>query len=171
MGADNDGWPDLVLPVDSEIVNVYMLLNNHKGRFTRVPTNFGALANEAVLADLNGDGNLDLVVNDQVYLGNGTGQFALDTTLYAGLGGDFDIVADVNGDGIPDVVMLALTVEVFLGLGDGTFQAPIFGFGAGPSPGDLLTVDAHGQPAGAGKPDLLLPDTTGGIFTLFNLTK
>jgi hypothetical protein len=35
----------------------------------------------------------------------------------------------------------------------------------------MLTANVHGQAAGAGKPDLLLPDTTGGILTLFNLTK
>jgi hypothetical protein len=130
------------------------------------------LMNEAVLADLNGDGNLDLILNDQVYLGNGTGRFAYETCLCSGLNGTFNIVADVNGDGIPDVEFLAFnTVEVFLGVGDGTFQAPIFGFGAGPSPGDLLVANVLGRPAGAGKPDLLLPDTTGGILTLFNVTK
>jgi hypothetical protein len=153
---NNDGWPDLVFSVDEQAASAYVLLNN-----------------EAVLADLNGDGNLDLILSYSVYLGNGQGDFTFDTELSFDTGAQFgfNIVADVNGDGIPDVEFLsANTVAIFLGKGDGTFETPYF-LGGGQSPGDLLAVNAHGQAAGAGKPDLLLPDETGGILTLFNLTK
>jgi hypothetical protein len=170
---NNDGWPDLVFSVDEQAASAYVLLNNHTGGFTQVPTNYGGLTNEAVLADLNGDGNLDLILSYSVYLGNGQGDFTFDTELSFDTGAQFgfNIVADVNGDGIPDVEFLsANTVAIFLGKGDGTFETPYF-LGGGQSPGDLLAVNAHGQAAGAGKPDLLLPDETGGILTLFNLTK
>jgi len=62
-------------------VDLYILLNDQHGGFTQVPTNYGYLSAQAVLADLNGDAYLDLLLSSgsagvtSVYLGNGTGQF------------------------------------------------------------------------------------------------
>jgi hypothetical protein len=80
-------------------------------------------------------------------------------------------VADVNGDGIPDILEeVEGTVQIFLGRGNGTFATPFY-VGVGPAPGDILTENLHGQSATAGIPDIVAPDVTGGVTVLINETK
>jgi len=90
---NNDGWPDLVLTNGSSLtVNLYVLLNNQQGGFNQVPTNFGALTSQPILADLKGTGNLDLILGSPIgsgaviYLGNGTGEFKPGPALQGLLG-------------------------------------------------------------------------------------
>jgi hypothetical protein len=74
---------------------------------------------------MNGDGYIDLVATagpvstDYVLLGDGTGHFTVSKFL-----GDDNIsnatIADVNSDGIPD--LLTAGGSVFIGKGDGTFS-------------------------------------------------
>src|SRR5262249_12421580 len=92
--------------------------------------------------DLNGDGNLDLVVSDSttdrttkqavgvisIQLGKGDGTFQTAVTYPAGTDAESLAIGDLNGDGIPDVVVSNLragTVAVLLGNGDGTFRAAV----------------------------------------------
>ena len=120
-----------------------ILLGNGDGTFqTAQSYAFGSPQPIAVaVGDLNGDGILDLAVTDNdpialtssvtIMLGNGNGTFQT-VQSYAT---DYDPVAvvgaDVNGDGIPDLVVVCSgmapnysgTMDVFLGNGDGTFQA------------------------------------------------
>ena len=102
-----------------------------------------------VLVDLNGDGNLDMVVpaavaavganlvsGFDVFLGTGGANFQGPVFYQASLGGGSDwysgsaAVADLNGDGRLDVVLTSFNtqgpgrISVFPGNGDGTFQAP-----------------------------------------------
>jgi hypothetical protein len=80
-------------------------------------------------------------------------------------------VADVNGDGIPDIAeQQGDTIGIYLGQVGATY-APEFEVGAGPSPGDLLAEDLHGQSTARGLPDLVLPDTQRGVVVLINQTK
>jgi hypothetical protein len=79
-------------------------------------TNLGYVGNEASIAlgDLNGDGILDLVfANIALYicngvgvlLGNGDGTFREPTCYSPGSTGAAAIsIADMNGDGIPDLI-------------------------------------------------------------------
>jgi hypothetical protein len=107
-------------------------------RFTK-PRSYdpgGSYPSSLAVADVNGDGHLDLVIaywtegNVGVLLGRGDGTFQ-PAVKYAA-GGTYAIsvaVADVNGDGKPDIVVLNTwdepgTVGVLLGNGDGTFQPP-----------------------------------------------
>src|SRR5262249_54790330 len=58
-------------------------------------------------------------------LGNGDGTFQHLRSFPAGTFPYFVVVADVNGDGKPDIVtrtVYSRTVSVLLGIGDGTFQ-------------------------------------------------
>jgi hypothetical protein len=107
-----------------------------------------------------------------VYLGDGKGGLTEKQALTDALEAPGPImVADLNGDGIPDIgLMEAGTLGIFLGNGDGTFQSPFY-IGAGPNPGDIQPVNLHGQPASAGRPDLVAPDISGGVMVLINTSK
>src|ERR1039458_39920 len=81
------------------------------------------------------------------------------------------MVADLNGDGIPDIgLMEAGTLGIFLGKGNGTFATPYY-IGAGENPGNVVAVNLHGQPASAGRPDIVVPDLSGGVMVLINTSK
>ena len=91
------------------------------------------------LDDLDGDGNLDMAVPEMgngdvaVLLGDGAGNFPADSRFNAGRPHqtfpDINTVAtgDFNNDGVRDLLVSAQMsdrVRVYLGNGDGTFQAP-----------------------------------------------
>ena len=95
-------------------------------------------------ADLNGDSNLDLVVEGQdptsqnwsymVLLGNGDGSFRA-PVLYQQSAQETEltypiVIADFNNDHKPDLAFAQgkQTVAVLLGNGDGTFGAPSYVF-------------------------------------------
>lgn len=87
-----------------------------------------------VLADLNGDGKLDLIgeaggIADAitVSLGNGDGTFQSEVQYPTAASPDYPIVGDFNGDGKLDIAVLCESgvVSVLLGNGDGTFQAHV----------------------------------------------
>jgi hypothetical protein len=99
----------------------------------------GAFASSGVtFADVNLDGNLDILTSDDddplvvVGYGDGHGHFK-DIPFLSGDCGyttNQPVVADLNGDGIPDIVATVDAageapgcVAVFLGQGDGTFAA------------------------------------------------
>lgn len=143
-------------------------------RFDRGLPTGGQWRNGLDLADMNGDGHLDIVhgplrkgpARPLIFLGDGTGEWRQWNARFpAGLSMDYgDVeVADLNGDGIPD---LALAMHLrgmlaLLGDGEGTFTAWHEGL-------DYSRPDAHEGPAtyssralalvdwnGDGRPDLL----------------
>jgi FG-GAP-like repeat len=176
---NNDGWPDLVLTNNGiPYNNLFVLLNNQKGGFTQVASTVGALTSQPILVDLNGDGNLDLVLlasssgGAAIYLGNRTGVFTYQNILTGPIVDTPGLitVADINGDGIPDIGVLAVdTLEIYLGEGGAAYATP-FSIGTGPSPGSILIEDLHGQSTSSGIPDIVEPDTSGGVLVLFNPT-
>jgi hypothetical protein len=179
---NSDGWPDLVLtngiavPYNEAVV----LLNNQQGGFTLVPSKLNQIENaqQPVLADVNKDGKLDLIVGDvdgtgaYVYIGNGEGQFAFRVALSGAFGAvnSYNVVADVNGDGVPDILVLGFdTLGVYLGEGGAEYETPFF-IGLGPDPVSVLVANLHGQ-THSGLPDIVAPDGNAGVMTLLNLTK
>jgi len=111
-------------------------------------------------ADLNGDGNLDIVSSNNnesylsVYLGNGDGSFKPHTRAACAFAPENIVIMDFNGDGIPDIAFMSFGEEdagVMAGKGDGTFGPPVF-FGANVFPLQI----AAGTLEQGGKPGLVL---------------
>ncbi len=87
----------------------------------------------AAIADINGDGNADIVVANfgaggaAVFLGNSNGTFASPLFTAAGTIPVSVATGDFNEDGIPDLALATAggnSVAIALGNGDGTFQSP-----------------------------------------------
>jgi hypothetical protein len=116
------------------------------------------------VADVNGDGKLDLLTaNDNgtagVLLGNGNGTFQPAAAYSTGGSGPFGIAAaDVNRDGKPDLVIANLNssnASVLLGNGNGSFQAAVTYSTGGNIPFSVAVADINGD----GKPDILAPNS------------
>src|SRR5439155_6614561 len=109
--------------------------------------------------DLNGDGNLDVVVANygcspcsppirgsvSVLVGNGDGTFQAVAKYDSGPNPQSVAVGDFNGDGKPDLAVAndgSTNIAVLLGNGDATFQAAVsYGMGgAPPRATDILTT-------------------------------
>jgi hypothetical protein len=171
---DGDGRPDLVATTDTSDVAVF--LDDGAGGFRPAayyPTGADGGFSKPVLADLNGDGKLDLVVTDvygggvRVLLGNGDGTFGPPARFATGGGYPADLaVADLNGDGKPDLVVADNdyfgSVDVLLGNGDGTFQAPVV-YATGIHTGHLVVGDFNCD----GKPDVAAANSGDGTVNLF----
>ncbi|MBN8551209.1 MAG: VCBS repeat-containing protein [Deltaproteobacteria bacterium] len=109
--------------------------NKGTGSFTSKISSSSAITSyEVVSADFNNDGILDLVREDSntggilLQLGNGDGSFKGSTVIGAsaklGLVAQIQ-TADVNGDGITDIVAAGQSTYTYLGNGDGSFKSPI----------------------------------------------
>ena len=139
---DHNGALDLVT-ANSTDGTISLLLNNGNGTFRpRIDLAVGGAPRAVAVGDFNGDGRVDVATAQQltdsvsVLLGNGDGTFAR-PLVFSASGQDFTpsslAVGDVNGDGLPDLVINSIGGEdsvvsqlgVLLGNGKGAFQAPI----------------------------------------------
>ncbi|HXM66875.1 MAG TPA: Ig-like domain repeat protein [Candidatus Acidoferrum sp.] len=178
---NGDGKPDVIVANwwdTNNIGAIGILLGNGDGTFQPVSTyeTGGATNYSVVVADVNRDGKLDLVVSScaatastcgsgegvvSVLLGNGDGTFRHATSFGSGalVGAQVD-VADVNGDGNPDIIATNFqgeangdgTAAVFLGNGDGTFRSPVLYDSGAPGANVVRVADVNGD----GVPDLLV---------------
>src|SRR6266446_6230965 len=151
-----------------------VLLGNGNGTFQPVVTySSGALnAFSVAVADVNHDGKPDLIVGNScgfpcdatgavaVLLGNGDGTFRAAVIYNSGFYIVYSVtVADVNGDGNPDLVVAngsnPGTVGVLLGNGDGTFRPAITYDSGGSLPFWVAVADVNGD----GKLDLIVANS------------
>jgi hypothetical protein len=151
--VNHDRNPDILVANDED-ATVTVLLGDGKGGFhpsAGSPFAAGHLPNDIAVADMNGDGNPDLVIaNHQspyltVLLGDGRGGFR------PAPGSPFDVhsnphphgvaVADLNGDGKLDAVTDSWAenkIELLLGDGTGRLQTPGRYFPVGHRPYERL---------------------------------
>ena len=165
--------------------NIGVLLNNGNGTFQPVVAypSGGYYAFTVIAADVNGDGKPDLLVANGCYvntpdqpcpssgsvgvlLGNGDGTFQKVTNYSSGGLLSWMAVADVNGDGKPDLLVSNQdggsngqgSVGVLLNNGDGTFQPVQTYTSGGSSTGFIVVADVNRD----GKPDLLVSNQSPG---------
>ncbi|HET9501934.1 MAG TPA: FG-GAP-like repeat-containing protein [Hymenobacter sp.] len=135
---DNDGDLDvLVAGMAGFNTSIGILLNNGQGQFQAAPTftpGIYAMIGQLVLADIDGDGDLDLLISAggsslSVSRNNGSGTFAAPTTLPFAC--SRFALADMDADGDLDVVLTAAQnsplgtgVGVAFNSGSGTFSSP-----------------------------------------------
>ena len=125
---------------------------------------------QAVAGDFNGDGKLDLFAvssnSGQAQLFPGNGDATFQGPMISQIGQNLAVVGgDFNGDGKLDAATIGYSaVRVFLGKGDGTFQAAA-PYAMGTTPGGLATADLDGKNG----PDLVIADyMAGGFDVLLN---
>ncbi|HXJ90607.1 MAG TPA: VCBS repeat-containing protein [Candidatus Binatia bacterium] len=145
---NNDGKPEIVTPSWTGNISVYV--NNGDGSF-QPAVYYDAVwsgpdgapgwtyPTAIAIADVNGDGNADVVSSNAyssdvtILLGNGDGTLNVPTFGYAVGGGTYDdprvaaIVADFDGDGFADIVVpdYGFSLAFLKGYNDGTFRAAL----------------------------------------------
>jgi hypothetical protein len=135
--------------------DVQVLLGNGNGTFQTARLYNGGSSNSLALADVNGDGRLDVLTaklyenSAGVLLGNGDGSLQAEQTYSTGPNSaPYEVaVADVNADGRPDLLTAnygTSTAGVLLGNGDGTFQPMVtYNTGSNSTPAGITAADIN----------------------------
>jgi hypothetical protein len=170
---DGDGIPDIVT-LEPDVSQVDIVLVDAQGNFSLAsPQDFTDIPDmtSVTITDVNGDGIQDVIISDgsgsaagiRVLLNDGHGDLAADVSYAsetgAGSGPISVIAADVNGDGLPDLITANGadgTVSVLMNNGDGSFAAPV-SYAAGADAVAVAVADVNGD----GFPDLAVADANG----------
>jgi hypothetical protein len=155
---DGDGFEDIAVATRFG-ERALILLNgrdpndDNKRWFVPTPLRFGqpAIGNDIAAADLDGDGDLDLVVanadtNNHILINDGNGAF--EAIALSGSAAPSNAVAlgDVNGDALVDIVFAdAGANSLYLNQGGGTFALGAFLDHAHASSVDVVIVDLLGD--------------------------
>jgi len=187
---NHDGKLDLAIS-DTQSGTVSILLGDGKGGFAgEYDYIAGYLPGNILASDLDGDGNLDVVLGSghpdvlaansyadtiTVFFGRGDGTligppaYAVNAGMQASYPTSL-ATADFNGDGKPDLAVAAGELWILLSQGGGSFKTPV----AIPNPtsapntmGVKVSSVAAGDFNGDGKQDLVVGDANGsGVYVL-----
>jgi hypothetical protein len=160
--VNGDGLPDIV--VGSNYTGMQVYLQNPGGGFAAGDYLNRAYAAPLRIADIDGDGKNELLALDSgggvdIWHQNSTGHLVFQQTLQAAQQVFGFEIGDVNGDGLPDIVVTGSTtlgpvVAVLLSQGGGTFAAPTL-LAAGPT-WFPLGGPAIGDVNGDGRKDIII---------------
>ncbi len=170
--VNNDGKPDLVLSYGDHLE---IWLGNGDGTFRYSSSidyfsqGVGIGGQPIVAADLDGDGNADIVVGPgsgspalTIFYGNGDGTFQPPVTIPVSHAYTQIIEADVNGDNKPDLVMTdGSIISVMLNEGSRTFNSETY-YVAGQSISLMSVADVNGD----GFPDIAVANSGGTTVTV-----
>ncbi len=167
---DLDGDGDL----DLSSGNAYTI-NDGNGNFA-ARIGLAQTGSELTAADLNNDGFPDLVTSDnsmnyqnvRVFLGDGTGNFALLAKFETNISPRSIQVVDVNDDGFLDAIGISNvaamhSVDILLGDGTGYFSNAITKFPTAPDPRDMVLDDFNLD----GISDVAISHTAGNFFAVY----
>lgn len=171
---NGDGKPDVVVTVGHEKPASFadVLLNNGDGTLAApIHNDLPSSAGDVALADLDGDGDRDLVAltggGVTVLSNRGDGTFAPAVTYPAGIEPTALAVGDLDGDAKPDVAVVnyggETPLSVFLNTGAGKLAPPV-GYAA---EGFLTSVEM-GDLDGDGHRDLLVLDSSSRLAGFMN---
>jgi hypothetical protein len=177
--VNSDGLPDVIVGAYEDDIGLFLNDRNLPGQFKpeQVLGNLPGFGLNGVLADLNGDGLLDLAVpagqDVMVFFGEpaNPGQFPAPQGLNLGIGAGAGnlVVADFNQDGLPD---LAVSSPSFVSSQPALTAISVF-FADPAHPGQFMPVATYPAP-GSGT-ELLgdfngdgLPDILAGSVLLLN---
>jgi hypothetical protein len=152
---NNDGKLDVIAAANQGNGGpIFKFLGNGDGTFASpVSSQDIGSGQQWLLADLNGDGNLDVLSLDNggsvdVYLGNGTGSFTAGGSYSIGVGPLSFALADINADGKLDLIAPGTSSQnlgIVLGNGDGTFGQPTIYPSGGYSGNGIVVADFNGD--------------------------
>jgi hypothetical protein len=182
IDVDRDGWLDLLIVNESNAAavahgRISILWGQGDGSFA-APLHLEAGKNPATaqVADLNGDGRLDLVVSNwgsddlTIFLnqgGNGRALVKTEDFTFGGGAGYGLALADFNRDGKCDLAVTSIvsgTVHVALGDGAGHFAAaPVSTYPAGAGVRSVVAADLDGD----GNLDLATANTADDSVSVF----
>ncbi|MBN2001267.1 VCBS repeat-containing protein [candidate division KSB1 bacterium] len=177
---DKDARPDLIVYdyFSPEFTPLHFYKGNGDGSFTAKKSFAGLIGGNAIkTADVNNDGNLDLIliglVGSVVHLGDGDGNFIVsEQPELAILGRTVSaLVLDVNLDGNVDLVVsdfnpFTQQIKVFLGKGDGKFLSSDINYGVSNIAGTLCAADFNND--GSTELAVVHPDT--GLVSILSMS-
>ena len=168
-----------IITSDLNSHSITILMGNGDGTFKAPLTyNVGTDPESVVVGDLTHNGILDIVTANirgdtvSVLMGNGNGTFKPAMSFPTGTGPycapDSVTIADINSDGIPDLVTadggfnyaIGNAVAILPGNGDGTFGPPEF-YTVGNQPTGVVAADFNGD----GKDDIASSNGYDGSFS------
>ncbi|MBL4772889.1 MAG: VCBS repeat-containing protein, partial [Alcanivoracaceae bacterium] len=124
----NDGTQEIVMLTDNEEASIIVLKKVATSVIELTRLNFGAQYGEIKLADMDNDGNIDIIANSKaqkgaitIWYNNGEGDFTASESFADGV--KTIAISDFNGDGTLDIFSSNSNHEIWLNQGNRAFTS------------------------------------------------